>query len=87
MAGDVGVAAKGLVEGSVHGARELGLDVTEAASAAGTGAVKAASQFGSEAGRKVRDALAGTIAGVKVVLHEPFKSGKPEVKHAPEGKH
>jgi len=34
----------------------------------------AAGEISSEAGQKVRDALTGTIAGVKVVLKEPFKA-------------
>jgi hypothetical protein len=59
-----------------QGAKEIGLDTTSAASAAETGALRAATEIGSEAGRSVRDALTGTIAGVKVVLHEPFKSDK-----------
>jgi hypothetical protein len=68
MSGDLGTAAKGLVEGAIQGARELGLDVTEAAAAAATGALKAAGEVGSEAGARVRNALTGTIAGVRVVL-------------------
>ena len=72
--GDLGAAAKGLVEGVIEGAKELGLDATEAASAAATGALKAAGEIGAEAGQKVRNALTGTIAGVKVVLKEPFKA-------------
>src|SRR2546425_680774 len=74
MSGDLGAAAKGLVEGASQGAKELGLDATEAASAAATGALKAAGLIGSEAGERVRNALTGTIAGVKVVLKEPFNS-------------
>jgi len=34
MSGDLGTAAKGLVEGAIQGAKELGLNATEAASAA-----------------------------------------------------
>jgi len=67
------MAAKGAVEGAIAGAKELSVDVTEAASAAATGAVKAAGEIGSGVAEKVRDAVTGTIAGVKVVLKEPFK--------------
>jgi hypothetical protein len=53
------------------------LDTTEAASAAATGALKAAEQISSKAAQQVRKAVTGTIAGVKVVLKkEPFKSNK-----------
>jgi len=50
------------------------LDVTKAASAAAQGALNAAGEIGFEAGETVRNALTGTIAGVKVVLREPFNS-------------
>ena len=73
-AGDLGAAAVGLVEGAVQGAKELGLDATEAVSATATGALKAAGEISAEAGEKVRNVLTGTIAGVKVVLKEPFKA-------------
>ena len=72
--GDLGTAAKNLVEGAVEGAKGLGFDATEAVSVAATGALKAAGEISAEAGAKVRDALTGTIAGVKVVLKEPFKA-------------
>jgi len=51
------------------------LNATEAASAAANGALKAAGDIGAGAVNEVRKALTGTIAGVKVVLKEPFKSG------------
>jgi hypothetical protein len=52
----------------------MSLDVTESASAAANGALKAAGENGAGAVTEVRKALTGTIAGVKVVLKEPFKS-------------
>ncbi len=39
-------------------------------------ALKAAEQISSKAAQQVRKAVTGTIAGVKVVLKEPFKSNK-----------
>ena len=48
----------------------------EAASAAATGALKAAGEIGSAAAAQVRNAVTGTIAGVKMVLEEPFQSRK-----------
>jgi len=35
--------------------------------------MKAAGEIGSGAAKEVRDAVTGTIAGVKVALKEPFK--------------
>jgi hypothetical protein len=49
------------------------VDAAEAASAAATGAVKAAGEIGSGVAEQVRNAVTGTIAGVKVVLKKPFK--------------
>ena len=48
-------------------------DAEAAASAAATGALDAAGKVGSSAAEKVRNALTGTIDGVKVVLREPFR--------------
>lgn len=76
LLGDVGLAAKGAVEGAINGAKEIGLTIEEAASAAATGAVKAAYEISSEIGTKVQAAVTGTISGVKVVIKEPFKSEK-----------
>lgn len=73
VAGDVGKAALGAVEGAIYAAKELGLEVEQAAAAAANGAMKAASDIGSTAAETVRKAITGTIAGVKVVLKEPFK--------------
>ena len=39
-----------------------------------TGALNAAEKISSKAAQQVRKAVTGTIAGVKVVLKEPFKS-------------
>jgi len=41
--------------------------------AAAAGAIKAAGEISASAGAQVRDALKGTISGIKVVLQAPFK--------------
>jgi hypothetical protein len=46
-----------------------------AAGAAATGALWAAGDIGAEALEQVRRAATGTIAGVKVVVKEPFRKG------------
>ena len=48
----------------------------EAASAAATGALKAAGEIRSAAAAQLRNAVTGTIAGVKVLLKEPFQNRK-----------
>jgi len=62
------MAAEGVVEGAIAGAKDLRLDVGEAASAAANSALKAASEIGATAREQVHGAVEGTIAGVKVVL-------------------
>jgi hypothetical protein len=62
------------VEGSIAGAKELGLRAEDAASAAASGAIKGAGEVSATAGEEVRRAVTGVIAGVKVVVKEPFKS-------------
>jgi hypothetical protein len=74
VGGDLGGTATNLVEGAIGAAKELGLSVEEAASAAADGALKAADKVGMAALMTVRTAVTGTIAGVKAVLNEPFKS-------------
>jgi ElaB/YqjD/DUF883 family membrane-anchored ribosome-binding protein len=76
VTGDIAKAARGAVQEAIAGAKEISLDTTEAASAAATGALEAAEQISSKAAQQVRKAVTGTIAGVKVVLKEPFKSNK-----------
>ena len=50
------------------------MSAEEAASAAATGALKAAGEIGSAAAAQVRSAVTGTIAGVKVAPKEPVRS-------------
>ena len=45
----------------------------DAAAAAATGAVDAATQISESAGKSVRDAATGTLSGVRVVVQAPFK--------------
>jgi hypothetical protein len=53
------------------------MNTAEAASAAATGALKAAGDVGGEAVEQVKRAVTGVISGVKVVVEEPFKAAKP----------
>jgi hypothetical protein len=77
LSGDVGEATRGLVEGAIHGARAIGLDVVDAATAAAAGAMTGAGQIGIEAGLTVRSALVKTIANLKSVLNEPPEPDGP----------
>jgi hypothetical protein len=52
----------------------MGLKTEDAASAAASGAIKGAGEIGGTAIEEVRKAMTGVIAGVKVVVKEPFKS-------------
>ena len=65
--------ARNAVEGAISGAKQVGLNVEEAASAAATGAIKGAGEISQQAVQQVRNAVTGVIAGVKVVVKEPFK--------------
>ena len=49
------------------------MDASEAASAAATGAIRAAADIGTTAVEQVQRALTGVISGVKVIVKEPFK--------------
>jgi hypothetical protein len=73
VGGDLATTAKNAVEGAIEGAKVIGVDTAEAASAAATSALKAAGNISADAGKQVRDAVTGTIGGVKVVIKEPFK--------------
>jgi hypothetical protein len=72
VGGNLGITAKGAVEGAIAGAKEIGVDTAAAASAAANGALKAAGSVGTTAVDEIKRTLTGTIAGVKVVLKEPF---------------
>ena len=57
-----------IVQGTIHAAKDLGVDAAKAASAAGQGAMDAADELGSVAAEKVRSALTGTVETHNVAL-------------------
>ena len=61
------------LSGAIAGAKSIGVDASQAASAAAVGALSAAGDIGAEAIEQVRRAATGTISGVKVVVKEPFR--------------
>jgi hypothetical protein len=61
------------VEGAIDGAKSVTVNTEDAASAAASGAVEAAGEISESAVKTVRDAVSGTISGVKVVIKTPFK--------------
>lgn len=69
--GDVDAATRGLVEGAVAWAAELGFDAGEAATAVAQGAVGAGDEVRPGLGRKIRAALSEPIAGITVLLPLP----------------
>jgi hypothetical protein len=71
LGADLGDVATGLVQGAIHGAKERGVSVEEAAASAADGALKAAHQMSSAAFEIVRYAVSQTIYGVKVVMKGP----------------
>ncbi len=71
IGGDLEAATTGLVEGAVHGAKEMGVSVEEAAAAAVAGALQAAGKVGSTAVNAVRKAAAKPIHGVRAEAKAP----------------
>ncbi|HZD39574.1 MAG TPA: hypothetical protein VE131_02555, partial [Terriglobales bacterium] len=67
---DLGHAAVGAVEGAIAGAGELNMDAAEAGSSAANGALQTAAAISLGTANEVREALAGRIAGIKVILDE-----------------
>jgi vacuolar-type H+-ATPase subunit H len=63
--------AKDKIVAAIKGAKELGVNAEDAASAAAHGALKAAGEVGSTAVETVRQAVAKPSHGVKVALKEP----------------
>jgi len=61
-------AATGLGVGAIDSAKTIGVSAEDAAAAAAHGAVTAAEKLSAAAGQAVRNALTGTIGGVKDVL-------------------
>ena len=62
--GDLALAARAAVKGAVRVARAADASASEAAMAAASGALRAAAAIGEPAERRVREELAGPIAGV-----------------------
>ncbi|MEZ5286750.1 MAG: hypothetical protein R2712_18460 [Vicinamibacterales bacterium] len=60
--------------GAIDGAKETGVDAAAAASAAATGALRAAGDISAEAVEQVQRTATGLISGVKVVVTAPFKA-------------
>jgi hypothetical protein len=60
------------VEGAIQGAKEIGVDASAAASAAASGALKAAGDISTVAVEQVQKAATGVISGVRVVVKAPF---------------
>jgi hypothetical protein len=71
------LAAKSAVEGAIWGAKDLGVDAAEVASAAATGAIRGAGDISGAAVEEVTRAATGVIGGVKVVVREPFTPSRP----------
>jgi CheY-like chemotaxis protein len=68
--GTVGTSARVLVKSAAEVGGDVGL---VARNAAATGALKGAGEIGHEAVEQVQRSVTGLIAGVKVVVKEPFK--------------
>ena len=73
MGGDVSHAARGLVQGFILSARELGMDAKQAASSVAQAALEEADDIGSAVASAVRHTLKESIDGIKVALHEPAR--------------
>ncbi|HBU70233.1 MAG TPA: hypothetical protein DEE98_07630 [Elusimicrobia bacterium] len=69
---DLATAARGVIRGAIHSAKESGIDAEKVASAAAMGALKAAYRINEETGDKVKAAITGTFDGIKVVVKEPY---------------
>lgn len=75
--GDVGRTARSAVEAAIRGCHEVGVTAELAASAAASGAMVGAGEVSTRALDEVRDVVTRTIAGVKVVITEPFRLNDP----------
>jgi len=65
---DLTLAAAGAVGGAIVVAGAVAITFEEAAAAAANGAVDAAADVSTNAAVRVRDAISGTIKGVKVIV-------------------
>jgi hypothetical protein len=71
---DLGAAATGLIRGAIQAANELGIDTTDAASAAATGALNAVGDVRSSAYQTVLAAVSKPFDGITVTPKEPAVS-------------
>lgn len=76
---DITAAAIGAVEGAVEIAKDTSVSAEEAAVAATNGALEAAGEIGDAAATRVRNAVHGTVRGVKVVPKTPSSSAHVNV--------
>jgi hypothetical protein len=71
-------AAKGVVKGAIHSAKEVGLDAAEAAAVAADAALAGAESISRAAADSVRAAIDDTIDGIRVTIRgrsgEPFQT-------------
>jgi hypothetical protein len=76
LGGDLGSAARNVVQGTIYAAKDLAIDASRAASAAAEGALAAALDLGSAAAGEVREALAGTIDGIRIEFQEAWRKSE-----------
>jgi hypothetical protein len=65
---DLTLAAAGVVAGAISVAGQVAVTFEDAAAAAANGAVDAAADVSTNAAGRVRDAIVGTVKGVKVIV-------------------
>jgi hypothetical protein len=69
---DLAVVGLGAVQGAIKAAASVSV-TTEAAAAAATGAIDAAAAVSTDAGKRVQNAVTGTVDGVKVIVKTALK--------------
>lgn len=74
---DVGRTARSAVEAAIRSANDLEITAELAASAAASGALIGAGEVSNMAMDQVRDVVTRTIAGIRVVITEPFRLNEP----------
>ena len=67
---DLATTGLAAVHGAIYAASTLAVSAEDAASAAATGAIDAAGNVSTAAAARVRDAITGTVAGVRVIAHK-----------------
>ena len=74
---DVGRTARSAMEAAIRSAHDLDVTAELAASAAASGALIGAGEVSNMAMDQVRDVVTRTIAGIRVVITEPFRLNEP----------